>query len=251
MYRSSSLLLHNCHKTATSAASVHLKQYLTEPEWSKALAPTFDTAPFVKSIEEHLLNEERNGQTVFPPRSEMFTALNVCPLSKTKVVLIGQDPYHDHNQAHGLCFSVRPDVKVPPSLLNMYKELEKDIKGFQRPQHGYLMSWAEQGVLMLNATLTVRAHEANSHQKIGWQQFTDKVIDLVNERNKPVVFLLWGNFAKQKAKRVDRKRHVVIENAHPSPLSASKWFGCKAFSKCNEAIAERKLGKVIDWKSVM
>lgn len=233
--------------SATNTGGINLKQYVTDPEWAKALASTFD-APYFKQIEAFLVQEESSKNLVFPPRKDIFTALNVCPLSKVKVVIIGQDPYHDHNQAHGMCFSVLPGVKVPPSLVNMYKELTTDIQGFKTPGHGYLMDWAKQGILMLNATLTVQAHKANSHEKIGWQQFTDKIIDLVNERaGKPVVFLLWGNFAKQKAKRVNRGKHKVIESAHPSPLSANKWFGCHAFSLCNKALQE--LGEEpIDWK---
>lgn len=223
--------------TLAAAAEVNLRQYVTDPEWAAALSSTFDL-PYFKQIEAHLATEARSQ--VFPPRPDIFTALNVCPLSKVKVVMIGQDPYHDNNQAHGLCFSVLPGIKTPPSLANMYKELKTDIPGFQIPSHGYLIDWANQGILMLNATLTVHAHKANSHEKIGWQIFTDKIIDLVNERKegKPVVFLLWGNFAQQKAKRVNRNKHKVIENAHPSPLSATKWFGCKCFSKCNDALKE-------------
>ncbi|EPY33710.1 uracil-DNA glycosylase [Strigomonas culicis] len=167
----------------------------------------------------------------------IFTALNRTPLEAVKVVLLGQDPYHDVGQAHGLCFSVQPGVPPPPSLRNMYKELAQDIPGFAAPPHGYLQSWADQGVLMLNATLTVNAHEANSHSKCGWQDFTDAVIQhLSRTHKKRVVFLLWGNFAKKKAMLVDRSRHVVIESAHPSPLSARHWFGCRCFSKCNEAL---------------
>lgn len=219
--------------------ALNLKQYVTDPEWLAALGPTFEL-PYFKAIEAHLAQEQKTGAQVFPPRKDIFTALNVCPLSKVRVVLIGQDPYHDNNQAHGLCFSVLPGVKTPPSLVNMYKELKTDVPGFEIPSHGYLIDWAKQGILMLNASLTVQAHKPNSHEKIGWQIFTDKIIDLVNERKgeKPVVFMLWGNFAIKKAKRVDRKKHRVIENAHPSPLSASKWFGCKCFSKCNDALKE-------------
>ena len=231
--------------TSGGAVGVSLKQYVTDPEWVAALAPTF-AADFTRNIEKYLLAAENAGKLVFPPRKDIFSALNVCPLSSVKVVIIGQDPYHDHNQAHGMCFSVLPGVKVPPSLANMYKELVTDIPGFVPPRHGYLMDWARQGVLLLNATLTVEAHSPNSHEKIGWQDFTDRIIDVVNRREQPVVFLLWGNFAIKKAKRVDRSRHKVIENAHPSPLSAAKWFGCMAFSKCNDALVALKM-PAINW----
>lgn len=230
---------------AAADTGINLKQYLTEPEWTAALAPTFASATMT-GINNQIAADAKKKAQVFPPRDQIFAALNVCPLSKVKVVLIGQDPYHDVGQANGLCFSVQRGVKIPPSLANMYKELATDIPGFKHPGHGNLMCWAQQGVLMLNATLTVRAHEANSHEKCGWQDFTDAIIDKVNARKEPAVFMLWGNFAKKKGARVDRKKHRVVENAHPSPLSFKQWEGCKPFSKCNDALVALGL-EPINW----
>jgi uracil-DNA glycosylase len=193
------------------------------------------------------VQDERKRHEVFPPEGEVFTAFELCPFDKVKVVLIGQDPYHDVGQAHGLCFSVKRGVKPPPSLVNMYKELYTDL-GVPIPSHGNLEAWARQGILMLNAVLTVRAHEPNSHKDRGWEKFTDAVIRAVNDRRDPAVFVLWGGYAQKKGQIVDTSRHIVIKNAHPSPLSAKQFMGSKPFSAINNAL--RKLGKEpIDWRN--
>ena len=197
---------------------------------------------------------ERAKKKVFPPEASVLGAFTHAPLEDVRVVILGQDPYHGDGQAHGLCFSVQHGVAVPPSLRNMYTELEADIAGFKRPAHGNLEAWASQGVFMLNATLTVRAHEANSHAKLavragntgGWQGFTDAVIRAIDERCDGVVFMLWGGFAKKKGAFISRTKHCVIEAAHPSPLSVTKWRGCKVFSQCN-AYLERAGKQPINW----
>eukprot|EP00929_Paragymnodinium_shiwhaense_P095380 TRINITY_DN5648_c0_g1_i2.p1 TRINITY_DN5648_c0_g1~~TRINITY_DN5648_c0_g1_i2.p1 ORF type:complete len:345 (+),score=109.69 TRINITY_DN5648_c0_g1_i2:31-1035(+) len=220
---------------------------LNEGAWREALKGEFEK-PYFKEI-ARFVAEERKNHPVHPPAERVFEALNVTPLEEVRAVILGQDPYHEPGQAHGLCFSVLPGIKTPPSLVNMYKELQEDIPGFTAPSHGYLLDWAKQGVLMLNATLTVRqgSSNANSHAKCGWQQFTDEIIKVLNDRSEGVVFLLWGNFAQKKGKIVDRERHTVLESGHPSPLSVKKWRGCKTFSKCNAALRAR--GKPeIDWK---
>jgi uracil-DNA glycosylase len=192
------------------------------------------------------LEEERSRYTVYPPEDEVFQALELTPYKKVKVLLLGQDPYHDENQAHGLCFSVRPGIKPPRSLVNIFKEMRDDV-GCPVPDNGYLASWAEQGVLMLNAVLTVRAHLANSHKDKGWERFTDQIIRRVNELDHTVVFLLWGGYAGKKSDLIDRDRHVVLRSAHPSPLSARHgFFGSRPFSKTNDALAEAG-EKEIDW----
>lgn len=220
---------------------------LSDPGWKEALAEEFEK-PYFAEIATFVQCERAAG-TVHPPADKAFSAFNETPLDKVRVVILGQDPYHEPGQAHGMCFSVLPGVKPPPSLKNMYKELATDIPGFKAPDHGYLLPWAQQGVLLLNATLTVREghKEANSHSKCGWQKFTDEVIKVVNEKTEGVVFLLWGGFAQKKGKIVDQSRHRVLETGHPSPLSIKKWRGCKVFSKCNAEL--KKLGKgEIDWK---
>lgn len=214
---------------------------LKNEDWKEALAdeiqkPYFgEVAVFVEA--------ERQAHVVHPPVDLVFSAFNETPLSQVRVVIIGQDPYHEPGQAHGMCFSVLPGVKPPPSLKNIYKELETDIPGFKAPDHGHLVKWAQQGILLLNATLTVREghKEANSHAQCGWQKFTDGVIEIINKRCEGVVFLLWGGFAQKKGKIVDTTRHRVIETGHPSPLSVKKWRDCKVFSKCNEEL--KRLGK--------
>lgn len=228
-------------------ATAALVDALRDKEWKAALAHEFEK-PYFKEI-ALFVQAERAKHTVHPPADQVFSALNIMPLSDVKVVILGQDPYHEPGQAHGMCFSVLPGVAPPPSLKNMYKELVADIPGFEAPTHGYLLPWAQQGVLLLNATLTVREghKEANSHSKCGWQKFTDEIIRLVNARAKGAVFLLWGGFAQKKGKIVDTSRHRVIECAHPSPLSVTKWRGCKTFSRCNAEL--KKLGhSEVDWK---
>lgn len=222
-------------------------EWVIEKSWETILKDEFDKAYFNRL--EGLLEEERSKYDVFPKDEDVFTAFNYSSYDKTKVVIIGQDPYHDVNQAHGLCFSVQKGIKIPPSLRNMYKELESDL-GIVAPEHGQLTAWAKQGILMINACLTVRAHEAGSHSKFGWQLFTDQVIRVLNEREKPVIFVLWGNFAKTKKKYITNGHHFIIESAHPSPLSASRgFFGSRPYSKINEIL--ESLGETpIDWRVI-
>lgn len=212
--------------------------------WMEILAPEFER-PYWAELAA-FVDSERKRAEVFPPEGEVFSAFQATPFDRANVLILGQDPYHDVNQAHGMCFSVRAGVRTPPSLVNIYKELETDIPGFERPAHGYLMPWAEQGVLLINAVLTVRAHEANSHQGRGWEQFTDAVIRALNDRERPVVFVLWGGYAKKKAGLIDEDRHTVIAAAHPSPLSARHWWGNRSFSRINAALAAAGLPE-IDW----
>ena len=189
---------------------------------------------------------ERSQHEVYPPSNQVFAALEATPYDEVKVLLLGQDPYHGKGQAHGLCFSVQPEIKLPPSLRNIYKELAADL-GVDPPKNGHLMCWARQGILMLNTVLTVRASEANSHRKKGWETFTDAVIRTVNAKEETVVFILWGNPAQKKKKLIDTSKHVVIESAHPSPLSASRgFFGSKPFSKVNDALTAAGR-KPIEW----
>ncbi|MET9612741.1 uracil-DNA glycosylase [Kitasatospora indigofera] len=189
---------------------------------------------------------QRAEHQVFPPAGQEFSALDATPYDKVRVLVLGQDPYHDDNQAHGMSFSVLPGVKIPPSLRNIFKELDADL-GVPAPDNGYLMSWAEQGVLLLNAVLTVRAHEPNSHKAKGWEKFTDAVIKAVSDREEPVVFVLWGNYAKKKLPLIDTSRHVVVQGAHPSPLSAKLFFGSRPFSQINEALEGFGVDP-IDWR---
>ncbi len=193
-------------------------------------------------------SEREAGKTVYPPASDVFNAFRFTELSDIKVVILGQDPYHGPNQAHGLCFSVLPGITPPPSLVNMYKELATDIEGFEIPNHGYLKSWAEQGVLMLNTVLTVEQGKAHSHSKTGWEQFTDRVISAVDEHCEGVVFLLWGAHAQKKGKVIDANKHHVLKAPHPSPLSAHRgFFGCKHFSQANQVLISKGV-EPIDWQ---
>ncbi|MCE2570925.1 uracil-DNA glycosylase [Motilimonas eburnea] len=203
---------------------------------------------YFQQILAFVMGERAQGKVIYPPQNEVFNAFKLTELADVKVVILGQDPYHGPNQAHGLCFSVRPGVKTPPSLVNIYKELQTDIPGFVIPEHGFLQSWAEQGVLLLNTVLTVEAGKAHSHAKCGWETFTDKVIEQVNQHCDGVVFLLWGAHAQKKGAIVDTQRHHVLTAPHPSPLSAHRgFFGCKHFSKTNQILAS--LGKdPIDWQ---
>ena len=212
--------------------------------WRTVLAAEL-AAPYFRTLQDFVA-AERSGHEVFPPADEVYTAFQLCPFDKVRVLLLGQDPYPTEGHAHGLCFSVKPGVAVPGSLRNMYKELKDDL-GIDPPKHGYLAHWAEQGILMVNAVLTVRAGEANSHAGKGWETFTDAVIKAVSAKAEPVVFVLWGAYARKKAKLIDATKHVVIESAHPSPLSAKLFAGTRPFSKINAALA--KLGEPpIDWK---
>lgn len=202
--------------------------------------------PYYQELQQFLARE-RQLYTVFPPEPEVFSALEFTPYEQVKVLLLGQDPYHDDNQAHGLCFSVRPGVRPPPSLANIFKELKDDV-GFRIPNNGCLIPWAKQGILLLNAVLTVRAHESNSHRNKGWERFTDTIIEAVNGKDSPVVFVLWGSHAQQKLKLIDVDRHSIVQSAHPSPLSARRgFFGSRPFSRINAAL--RAAGKAeIDWQ---
>ena len=202
--------------------------------WQKVLATEFEQ-PYFQKLQDFLV-AERQTQTIFPAAADVFSAFNLTPYENVRVLILGQDPYHDDNQAHGLCFSVKPGIKTPPSLVNIYKELHTDI-GFNIPKHGYLVNWAEQGILMLNAVLTVRSHTPNSHKDKGWETFTDAVISKVNEKTDPVIFVLWGAYAQKKLKLIDTTKHSVIQSAHPSPLSARNgFFGSKPFSAINTAL---------------
>ena len=193
------------------------------------------------------VKEEYHSHAVFPPADDIFNAFHLTPLSEVKVVILGQDPYHDVGQAHGLCFSVRPGVKTPPSLVNIYKELQTDC-GCYVPNNGYLVPWAKQGVFLLNTALTVRAHEANSHRGIGWEEFTDAVIRVLNEQDRPIVYLLWGRNAREKKRMLNNPKQLVLEAAHPSPLSAyNGFFGCHHFSKANAYLVSKEIPP-IDWQ---
>ncbi|OIN07895.1 uracil-DNA glycosylase [Oceanisphaera psychrotolerans] len=204
--------------------------------------------PYFRQAMSFVEQERAAGKVIYPPRPDVFHALQYTEPGNVKVVMLGQDPYHGPDQAHGLCFSVRPGVRVPPSLRNIYKELATDIEGFEAPEHGYLESWARQGVLMLNTVLTVEAGKAHSHAKLGWETFTDKVIQAVNDQAEGVVFLLWGSHAQKKGAMIDRQRHHVLTAAHPSPLSAYRgFFGCRHFSRTNTLLQQQ--GKApIDWR---
>ncbi|MEO1746731.1 MAG: uracil-DNA glycosylase [Pseudomonadota bacterium] len=217
-----------------------------DDSWLSALQPEFD-APYMAALKEYLVSEKAAGKQIFPPGSEWFHALDATPLDRVKVVILGQDPYHGPGQAHGLCFSVRQGVRAPPSLINIYKELHDDL-GIEPARHGNLDAWARQGVLLLNAVLTVEAHLAGSHQGKGWERFTDAVIRHVNERAEPTVFILWGSYAQKKAAFVDQSRHLVLKSVHPSPLAAHRgFFGSRPFSKTNEFL-ETKATEPIDWR---
>lgn len=209
-----------------------------EPEYSK---------PYYKKLYKQIIEEYNNGSFVFPPAEDIFNAFHLTPLKDVKCVILGQDPYHDENQAHGLSFSVKPGVKIPPSLQNIYTELHDDL-GLKIPNNGYLVKWAKQGVLLLNTVLTVRAHQANSHRGIGWEEFTDAAIRILNEQDRPIVFLLWGKPAMMKASMLNNPKHLILTAPHPSPLSAYRgFFGCKHFSKAN-AFLEHQGVSPIDWQ---
>nr|XP_057925919.1 uracil DNA glycosylase a isoform X2 [Doryrhamphus excisus] len=216
--------------------------------WKTALAAEFGK-PYFKQLMQ-FVDEERKHHTVYPPAEQVFTWTQMCDIHDVKVVILGQDPYHGPNQAHGLCFSVKRPVPPPPSLENMYKELVSDIEGFQHPRHGDLTGWTKQGVLLLNAVLTVRAHQANSHKDRGWETFTDAVVQWLSNNQEGLVFMLWGAYAQKKGATINRKRHHILQAVHPSPLSAHRgFFGCKHFSKANDLL--KKSGKSpVDWKAL-
>lgn len=218
-----------------------------EPGWLNVLQEELEK-PYMKELKAFLLKEKETGHTVYPRGSDIFNAFNHTPFDKVEVVILGQDPYHGPGQAHGLSFSVQKGVTVPPSLKNIYKELVNDIPGFKTPDHGNLTQWADEGVLLLNASLTVRAHEPGSHQGKGWEAFTDQAISQLSNRRNGLVFLLWGKFAQNKATLIDETKHTIIKSAHPSPFSAyNGFFDSKPFSKTNEILlTEGK--KPINWQ---
>ena len=219
---------------------------MIQNDWLDAIQPEF-SKPFYKELFE-FVKQEYSNTVVYPPADDIFNAFHFTPLSKVKVLILGQDPYHNVHQAHGLCFSVLPDQpEIPPSLQNIYKEINDDI-GCEIPNNGYLKKWADQGVLMLNTVLTVRAHQANSHKGMGWEKFTDAVIQAINEQDRPIVYLLWGKPAQSKIPMLNNPKHLILKAPHPSPLSAFRgFFGCKHFSQTNNFLIENGL-EPIDWQ---
>jgi uracil-DNA glycosylase len=215
-----------------------------EQSWKKLLQEEFNK-PYFEEL-TNFIREEYKTKRIFPPPKDIFKAFDLCPFDQVKVVILGQDPYHGPGQAHGLCFSVNKEISMPPSLVNIYKEIESDI-GKPVPNHGNLEHWAQQGVFLLNATLTVIAHMAASHQKKGWETFTDEVIRLIAEKKEHVVFMLWGAYAQDKAWMIDESKHLILKAPHPSPLSANRgFFGCRHFSKANDYLVEHGQ-KPVDW----
>ena len=217
-----------------------------DPGWFKVLGEEFNK-DYMRELRQFLVAQKESGKVIYPPGSQWFAAFNHTPFDRVRVVILGQDPYHGPSQAHGLCFSVLPGVKVPPSLVNMYQEMQEDL-GIAPANHGCLTSWAKQGVLLLNATLTVEQANAGAHQGKGWEQFTDRAIRALNDQREGVVFLLWGSYAQKKGAFIDQSRHLVLKSVHPSPLSAYRgFFGCKHFSKTNDYL--QKNGQTpIDWQ---
>ena len=214
-------------------------------EWLEALQGEFRKEYYKKLFAK--VGEEYKTHTIFPPANDIFNAFHNAPLNEVKVVILGQDPYHGENQAHGLCFSVKPGVEIPPSLVNIYKELQDDL-GCSIPNHGYLTKWAKQGVLMLNTVLTVRAHQANSHRGIGWEEFTDAAIRVLNQQDRPIVFILWGRPAQLKKSMLNNPKHLILEAPHPSPLSSYRgFFGSKPFSQTNQFLEMHGVTP-IDWQ---
>lgn len=217
-----------------------------DPEWLQLLQSEFD-APYMQQLRAFLAAEKTAGKTIYPPGALWFNALNHTPFSKVKVVIIGQDPYHGPHQAHGLCFSVLEGIQPPPSLVNIFSEIKRDL-GIEPPSHGNLTAWADQGVLLMNAVLTVEQNKAGAHQGKGWETFTDRVITLLNEQREHLVFLLWGSYAQKKGALIDRKRHLVLTSPHPSPLSAYRGFvGNGHFSKTNAYLLSNNQ-TAIDWQ---
>ena len=214
-------------------------------DWAEALSGEFQK-PYYRKLYERIRQEYSTG-VVYPPADDIFNAFHLTPLSKVKAVILGQDPYHEPNQAHGLCFSVQKGVDIPPSLVNIYKELHDDL-GCDIPTHGYLTKWADQGVLLLNTVLTVRAHQANSLKGIGWEEFTDAAIRAVDTQDRPIVFMLWGSPAQRKAELLHNPKHLILKAPHPSPLSAYRgFFGCRHFSQANAFLKEHG-AEPIDWE---
>lgn len=214
-------------------------------DWLEALKDEFKKDYYKQLFEK--VNEEYRTRLIFPPANDIFNAFHLTPLKDVKVVILGQDPYHGNNQAHGLCFSVKSEVEIPPSLVNIYKELQDDL-GCTIPGHGYLVKWAKQGVLMLNTVLTVRAHQANSHRGIGWEEFTDAAIRVLNTQDRPIVFILWGRPAQMKKAMLNNPKHLILEAPHPSPLSSYRgFFGSRPFSKTNQFLEANGV-EPIDWQ---
>lgn len=224
-----------------------LNKVQLDESWKYALSD-FLLSPKMDQLKAFLLEEKKADKTIYPPNHLIFNALNTTPLDRVKVVVLGQDPYHGPNQAHGLSFSVQKGVALPPSLRNIFHELHADV-GVERPKHGDLTHWAEQGVLLLNAVLTVEAGQPTSHQKRGWEEFTDHVIDVLNEQREHIVFILWGAYAQRKGQRINQDKHLVLKAAHPSPLAANRggFFGCKVFSKSNNYLKQHGI-EPIDWQ---
>jgi uracil-DNA glycosylase len=234
--------------TTTEAASEN-RAIKLNASWRQKLDDQFQ-ADYMQALRQFLLAEKALGKHIFPPGDEIFSALNATDFDAVKVVILGQDPYHGPRQAHGLCFSVKPGVQVPPSLKNIYKELQADVD-FEVPSHGCLQDWAQQGVLLLNAVLTVQAGQAASHQGTGWERFTDAIVGLLNKEREGLIFMLWGSYAQKKGAIVDRDRHLVLQSPHPSPLSASRgFFGNHHFSRANSYL-ESKGKRAIDWQLPM
>ncbi|HAO88249.1 MAG TPA: uracil-DNA glycosylase [Gammaproteobacteria bacterium] len=234
--------------TTTEAASAN-RAIKLKASWRQKLDDQFQ-ADYMQALRQFLLAEKAFGKHIFPPGDEIFSALNATDFDAVKVVILGQDPYHGPGQAHGLCFSVKPGVQVPPSLKNIYKELQADVD-FQVPSHGCLQYWAQQGVLLLNAVLTVQGGQAASHQGKGWERFTDAIVGLLNKEQEGLIFMLWGSYAQKKGAIVDRDRHLVLQSPHPSPLSASRgFFGNHHFSRANSYL-ESKGKRAIDWQLPM
>ena len=218
---------------------------MIQNDWLAPLKPEF-AKPYYAELFQFVKNEYATRQ-IFPPADDIFNAFHLTPLHEVKVVILGQDPYHNDGQAHGLCFSVKPDVDIPPSLVNIYQELHDDL-GCYIPNNGYLTKWAKQGVLMLNTVLTVRAHQANSHRGMGWEQFTDAAIRILNKQDRPIVFILWGSPAQKKAQMLNNPKHLILKAPHPSPLSAYRgFFGSRPFSQTNEFLVKNGL-EPIDWQ---
>eukprot|EP01132_Coremiostelium_polycephalum_P002891 gene2891-3593_t len=227
-----------------------IEETITDPVWKEKLSSEFSKPYFktlIKNLNDVKKRVKKDRKPIYPPRDEIFSAFNYTPYDKVKVVIIGQDPYHGPGQAHGLSFSVKKGIAIPPSLINIYKELQTDIPGFKKPNHGYLASWAQQGVFMLNAALTVEKGTPNAHQKFGWYTFTDQVIRLLNNHPEPIVFVLWGKFAQDRGKLITNTKHTILQSGHPSPMSVKLFTGCKHFSQVNKTLEQNGLTP-IDWK---
>ncbi|KAK3816189.1 MAG: uracil-DNA glycosylase-like protein [Benniella sp.] len=229
---------------------LQLEQDTMDATWLRALQTEFNK-PYFMELKKFLKQEDAGGQKIFPPKPDIYSWSRFTPLPSVRVVILGQDPYHGDNQAHGLCFSVKKPVRPPPSLLNMFKLLKTDIPGFQIPNHGYLESWARQGVLMVNSAMTVRAHQANSHKGKGWEKLLDAVIKTINDQRRNVVFLLWGKDAQNRGVLIDKNKHLVLQSVHPSPLSANRgFFDCQHFSKANKYLEDHGQ-PAINWNSLV